>query len=150
MSIDGKLRILFRKYLREPDFVWTSIETGGTGKGIADSNYLAMDMFADRSVEGWVEYKFTRHYSVDLRPEQIGWALKRSRMRGRAWIAVRSTRSGGPRSSPADELWLIPGRLAIEAKSGGLLDPRVVDSSWHWEGSPSTWDWEQVAALLRA
>ncbi len=149
MSIDGGLRPLFRANM--PQFMWTSIETGGTGKGISDSNYLAAG-----GVEGWIEYKITDGWAVTLEPEQIGFIERRVRLGGRTWIAVRRQTDGGPRSPSADELWLIPGVLARPARLGGLRCPEVqaaclrpvLGGGATYDGGPARWDWADVARRL--
>ena len=138
--IDGGLRKLFRANI--PDVFWTSIESGQTGGGISDSNFLC------EGVEGWVEYKQTDGWAVTLKPEQVGWILRRVRCGGRALIAVRRWTDGGPRSPACDELWLVPGRLAAEAKTGGLRHPVVTGEALRWRGGPSRWDWETVRAAV--
>jgi len=137
---DGGLRPIFREHLRHMD--WTSIETGGTGRGVADSN------FCSNGTEGWVEFKQTEGYAVTLRPEQIAWISRRVRHGGRVLIAVRRWHDGGPRrGSPCDELWLLPGSVAALARAAGL---RGVASSalGVWEGGPSRWDWGQIGQAL--
>ncbi len=142
MSIDGGLRREFRKHI--PQFFWQSIETGGTGLGIPDSNFCSPD-----GVEGWVEYKQTDGYAVTLLPEQVGWLSRRARYRGRVWIAVRRVHQGGPRRGPSvDELYVLPGALAVAAKMSGLRGPLVARKAKVWAGGPSKWDWEAVARLL--
>lgn len=135
---DGDLRTLFRQYIA--DFHWQSVETGMTGGGVPDSNYCFL------GVEGWVEFKQTAHWAVNMRPAQVGWVERRVRCGGRVFIAVRrrpkSVRSG-PRPT-GDELWVVPGRMVrILADSGlsGLIAPV-------WRGGPSQWHWPAVRALL--
>lgn len=146
MSIDDGLRPLFRKHI--PHFHWQSIETGGTGRGVADSNFCAPGHPGD---EGWIEYKATDAYGVTLEPEQIGWISARVRAGGRVWIGVRRRHGGGPRrGSPVDELWVFPGALCKVARLGGLRDPAVVAAAAVWHHGPTAgWDWRAVAALLR-
>jgi Holliday junction resolvase len=127
MARDGDLRAIFRRRLTSFDF--QSIETGSTGRGIPDMNYC------HDGREGWIEAKQTQGWAVGLRPEQIGWLMRRARHGGRVWIAVR--RKG-------DELWLIPGDRAAQLKSEGLKDI----ASEHWTNGPSRWDWDRIAYLL--
>lgn len=142
MSTDGGLRKEFRKHL--PAFHWQSVETGGTGQGVPDSNFCAPG-----GIEGWVEYKQTDGYAVTLLPEQVGWLSRRARMGGRVWIAVRRWHNGGPKRGPAvDELYLFPGGLAVAAKLGGLRAPTVAQRASAWAGGPGGWDWLAVAARL--
>lgn len=141
MTVDAGLRPLFRQHL--PQFDWQSVETGGTGRGCPDSNFCV------RGVEGWIEYKSTDGYEVSLRPEQIGWIARRVRHGGRVWIAVRRRNAGGPRRGPpCDELWLLPGGIAVQARQGGLRDPLVVRRAVVWRGGPGRWDWPAVAGRL--
>lgn len=141
-DIDGGLRKLFRDHL--PQLHWTSIETGGTGQGVADSNYLAPG-----GREGWVEYKQTEGWTVTLRPEQVSWLDRRHRLGGRAWIAVRRRAKAGPRRGPpVDELHVFHAGLAREAKSGGLRHPEVAAAALVLRGGPSRWDWVAVLGLL--
>ena len=144
MTIDGGLRPLFRQYL--PEMMWTSIETGGTGRGISDSNFLSKT-----GEEGWIEFKQTHHHGVTLLPEQIAWIERRVRYGGRTFIAVRRHAKAGPRRGDAvDELWLLPGALARPARLGGLRDPAVAVAALCWPGGPARWDWPAVAAALVA
>lgn len=141
---DDGLRPLFRKHL--PQIHWQSIETGGVGAGVPDSNGCW------KGVEFWVEYKWTAGYAVTLAPEQIGWLMARTRAGGRVYIAVRRRHDGGPRRGPpADELWVMPGAMAVEVREKGLRglrgDPRVAGP---WFGGPARWDWPAVAAYLVA
>jgi hypothetical protein len=149
MNIDGGLRKIFRDHI--PTFMWTSIETGGTGLGVADSHYLARPKAPGAKTsgtDGFIEYKQTSGWAVTLRTEQSAWLSQRVRYGGRAWIGVRRLTKGGPRSPAADELWLIPGRLSAEARAGGLQCPEVRAASCSWSGGPARWDWDAVARLL--
>lgn len=142
MSVDDGLRPIFREHLL--GFDWQSIETGGTGSGVPDSNYCS------KGREGWIEYKATEGWAVTLEPEQIGWICRRVRYGGRVWIGVRRRNDGGPRrGAPVDELWLIPGKFAKEARIGGLRAMASLPGVSHWGGGPSRWDWVMVARWLR-
>lgn len=140
MAIDGGLRGLFQEKLRV-GWHWQSIETGGTGRGVPDSN------FCTRGIEGWVEYKKTDGWTVDLRTEQVGWLMERSARGGRCFVAVRRKNQGGPRrGDPVDELWLYPGRLARQLRIHGL---RLEEPpAYIGDGGPTSWDWSRVAAVL--
>lgn len=140
--IDGGLRALFRERL--PQVHWQSIETAGTGRGVPDSN----GCYA--GVEFWVEYKVTDGYAVELRPEQVGWHCQRSRAGGRTFVAVRRRCLAGPRKAAADELWLLPGRLAREVRSMGLRELPDDFVLGAWTGGPAKWDWGEVLRLLTA
>lgn len=141
MSIDGGLRTLFHKNLKQ--FHWQAIETGGVGMGVPDSNACAPP-----GIEFWVEFKTTDRWSVVLRPEQVGWLLRRSRAGGHTFIATRRAHSGGPRRGAAtDELWLHGGHHAAALKAGGLKGAQPLAM---WSGGPGAWPWDAVAALLTA
>jgi len=149
VSIDGGLRPLFRSRL--PQFMWTSVETGATGSGVADSNYLL------NGVEGWIEHKQTDASKIDsLNKYQVAWLHRRARCGGRVWIACRRWHDGGPRRGPPiDELWLVPGGWAQELRSGGLLALARTGDAWlagleWWPGGPARWPWDRVAAALVA
>lgn len=140
--IDGGLRALFRQYL--PAFHWVSVETSGTGRGIPDSEYCS------EGCTGWIEFKVTDGFAVTLRPEQVAFLQRRGRAGGRVWVAVRRKHQGGPRKGHAvDELWLLRGSMAAQARDGGL----VIGADYvvaGWCGGPSHWDWAQIAAILRS
>lgn len=137
MSVDDGLRALFRKHL--PTVDWQSVETA-VNRGVPDSNYCY------QGYEGWIECKSTDHWSVDLRPEQIGWIARRVRHGGRVWIAVRRRHDGGKRRGPAvDELYLIRGENVKTAKLDGL---RGCPYEGKWRGGPSRWDWQGVLNVL--
>lgn len=137
---DGGLRGLFRRKLRQ-GFHWQSVETGGTGRGVPDSNYCC------DGVEGWVEFKQTSGWAVDLRPEQVAWLVVRARAGGRVFIAVRRVSDAGPRrGESSDELWLLGGEYARELKRDGLRVERAVLDAWG--GGPASWGWEKVRETL--
>jgi hypothetical protein len=133
MARDGDLRAIFRRNL--PGFDLQAIETGGTGRGTPDDNYC------HKGCEGWLEHKKVSGWAVPLRPEQIGWALRRIRHGGRVWICVRRK---------DDELWMVWGRWAAELKAHGLrgLQMTPLDDLWMWNGGPARWDWTRIAQLL--
>lgn len=161
MSIDGGLRPIFREHLRS-GFHWQSVETGATGLGCPDSNYCGKMAVLGReygintlpetveasvlSAEGWIEYKQTSGWDCTLRPEQVGWNVKRSMMGGRVFVATRRWHEGGPRKGPpVDELWLHWGGHARELKDGGV---RAAPAYGMWHGGPSCWDWDAVRHAL--
>lgn len=142
--IDGGLRSIFRDKLRQGTH-WQSVETGGTGRGIPDSNMCSPD-----TGEVWIEFKRTEAWAVGLSPEQVGWLKRRILCGGRTFVAVRRKHSGGPRrGGGVDELWLCSGRWAGELRAGGL---RAEGVEWLgvWSGGPSGWDWDEVRECLRA
>jgi len=137
MKTDGGLRPIFREHL--PGVHWTTIETAFTEPGVPDLNGCY------RGVEFWIENKATSGWVVSLRTEQIGWLLRRTRVGGRAYIAIRRHCDAGPRRPAADELWLYEGSQAALLATGGMkavLPLRV------WEGGPSRWDWPDIVEML--
>ncbi len=131
---------MFREWL--PDLHWQSVETGGTGLGVPDSNYCG------RGVEGWIEFKQTAGFAVTLRPEQVGWLDRRARAGGLVHVGVRRWHDGGVRKGPAvDELWLLAGAAAKLMKGQGLrYDARYIVGVWG--GGPSGWDWPLIGRHL--
>lgn len=147
MSVDDGLRKIFRDQLRA-GVQWTSIETGGTGQGIPDSEFCAAG-----GAQGWVEFKWTDGWAVTLEAEQIAWHTVRALRGGRSFIAVRRHTTAGPRKGKAvDELWLLPGWAAKDVKVGGLkwalehADMGLLLG--RWAGGPARWDWAAVRRLL--
>jgi hypothetical protein len=140
MSIDGGLRALFRKHL--PHFFITTIETGGTGRGIPDLEYCS-----PAGVSGWVECKKTGAWAVDLEPEQVAWLTRRARYKGRCFIAVRRKHAGGPRKGPPiDEIYIWPGARAADLKRLGLEHGLLGDC--YGANGPARWSWDAIARLL--
>lgn len=128
--MDGDLRILFRKNM--PAGQWTTVETGGTAQGVPDSEFCF-----PLGAQGWVEHKKSDGWAVKIRPEQIGWILRRVRMGGRVFVAIRRKR---------DELWLVRGRDVEILLDGGL---RAISAPLGvWSGGPGRWDWAEVQKLL--
>lgn len=151
MSIDGGLRPLFRE--RVPEAHWQSIETGGTGRGVPDSNYCIPCWSASggrSSREGWVEFKLTGSpRAIGLRPEQVAWISRRCRAGGRVLVAVRLRHPGGlRRGEPVDELWLLEGGGVLDFATRGLVEqaPWVLLRS---VGGPQNWDWGRVVTILQ-
>lgn len=146
--VDNNLRPLFRKHVPKPCH-WQSVETGQISRGVPDSNFCA------EGVEGWVEMKATRGWTVGLRPEQIGWLLTRARHGGRVFVAVRR------QSSTCDDLYVFDGACAEILRVGGIpagaaLTPNAVPylrgrpCRGHWTGGPARWDWPAVRLALVA
>ena len=135
--MDGGLRKLFRE--RFPEAHWTSVETGGTGLGIPDSEYCFPG-----GVQGWVEFKLTRARAVRVSPEQVAWAERRSRVGGRVYLAVRCQALPGPRRAARDALFLYGGTQARAV----LLDGLQAHPLGSWVGGPARWDWTEVKSLL--
>lgn len=140
MTVDAGLRAIFRDHLKQVQ--WTSIETGGTGRGIPDSEFCFPG-----GVTGWIEFKAAEGWAVDMRPEQVGWLARRARMGGAAFVAVRRQAPAGPRRGPAvDELWLFPAGAAKTLKQQGLRGAAAPLGCW--PGGPAAWDWAAVTRAL--
>jgi hypothetical protein len=141
--IDGGLRIMFRTHLKA-GWHWQSIETGGTGLGVPDSNFCTE--VQGGGVEGWIEFKRTDAWAVQFRTEQVGWARERRMRKGRVFAAVRRHHDGGPRlGKPVDELWLFGGDEIPRLARDGL---RVAQPLGVWHGGSGRWNWKEVATLL--
>jgi hypothetical protein len=141
MKLDGGLRKLFRENIPGD---WQSIEAESVGRGVPDANYCI------RGREGWVEFKQTKGWTIDLRPEQVGWLERRARNGGRVTIAIRQKAKEGSRREARDVLWLIGGSYASLAKIHGLRSSLI--STYcigRYEGGPKHWDWEAIAEALR-
>jgi hypothetical protein len=138
-KIDGGLRKLFRENL--PDFFWTSVETGGTARGVPDANYLK------NGTEGWIEYKWTKRWTPkSFEPEQVAWHLRRAREGGRSFIAVRRQCAVGPRTAAADELYLFRGADAGLVRAEGLRGSCA--PLLQFAGGPARWSWDEVRRVL--
>lgn len=135
--IDGGLRPLLRRHL--PQVHWTTVESGALAPGTPD-----LEGCID-GVSFWIENKQTAGWACTLRPEQVGWLLRRSRARGRCFVLTRRRCEEGPRRAAADELWLHPGASATLLRAGGL---RQADALGRWEGGPARWDWNHLLGLL--
>lgn len=138
---DGNLRKLFQKHL--PEAHWQAVESFSTGQGMPDANYCFPG-----GAEGWIENKQTSGWTVDMRPEQIAWLERRSRLGGRTFIAVRRQVPTGPRRGAAvDGLWLYLGSQARELASRGLKNPKD-EPLFKWSGGPANWNWPDIKAWL--
>lgn len=134
---DGGLRPLFRE--KFPQFQWTSVETAGSATGVPDSEFCTPD-----SIQGWIEFKKTHKYYVQIQPLQVAWLTRRCRYGGNAWIAVRRTPTAKIHEG-VDELWLMSGDQADNLFYGGLQNT----SSIYWSGGPSNWNWKEVEQILK-
>ena len=145
MSIDDGLRKIFHDHL--VDAHWQSVETGGTGKGIPDSNYCFPG-----GLEGWVEYKATEAWSVAgvVKPEQVAWIERRLRMGGRVHVAVRRHCLRGPRREAADELWLFAGSAIRDLKYRPINEVGPALLLYKGNKGPASWDWGMVQEVLTA
>lgn len=135
--IDGGLRKLFRLHL--PEAHWTSIETGGTGLGIPDSEYCFPG-----GRQGWVEFKQTSAIAVRVAPEQVAWAERRVRVGGRVALAVRCKTPASARRTVRDALFLYGGAQARAVLLNGLRTPPM----GLWEGGPARWNWREIKDIL--
>lgn len=139
--IDGGLRNLFHKHLKKYGVHFQAIETGGTTRGVPDSNGCY------NGVEFWVEFKKTSTYRVNLEAEQVAWHLQRSRAKGRVYVAVRRKRSKSKRIIACDELWLFLGRDSARLQEGGLnvtsIQPLAI-----FTGGPVGWPWPRILEIL--
>lgn len=133
---DGSLRQIFSKKM--PEAMWTSIESFSTGRGIPDVEYCFPGGQA-----GWIELKLTRGWAVGMRPEQVAWLERRSRLGGRSFIAIRQL------GKARDGLWLCHGQDARLLMTEGLRGAEKA-AVGHWGGGPAGWDWAMVRAALTA
>jgi hypothetical protein len=138
--IDGSLRKLVRVHL--PMVHWQSIETGGTGRGVPDSNGCF------RGTEFWVEFKQTTGWQVTVRPEQIAWLHRRARAGGRTFILLRRKCTPGPRRAASDEVYLIRGDYAEEIQRLSLRTAPAGAVLGHWPGGPTLWPWMKILGML--
>jgi len=130
---DGSLRTIFRDHIKRPQ--WTPIETGATAQGVPDMEYCFPG-----GVQGWVENKKTGGWAVTVRAEQVGWLLRRARMGGRCFIAIRRL------NGKSDELYMVHGRDAEQLQDRGLKGANFILGTW--SGGPAKWDWAAVERLL--
>lgn len=136
-SMDGGLRSIFRQRLK--NWHWQSIESGFTGGGIPDVNFCAPG-----GVEGWIEFKESQGWTVRLAPMQVGWLMRRSRLGGRCFIAVRQRLMGI--GGKTETFYLYAGADAAILTEAGAMKTSVplVRSS----GGPSDWDWSAIGRIL--
>lgn len=126
---DGGLRRLLRENL--PTVHWCTVESGAIAPGTPDVNGCR------HGSEFWIECKQTDGWAVTLRPEQVGWLMRRARAGGRVFVLVRRASS---------ELWLLPGARADLLKAEGLRGS--VAPLGVWRGGPARWSWAEVEAQL--
>ena len=134
MQIDGGLRSLFRSHLQ--DAHWTAIESPLTVGGIPDSEVC----FPGGS-SCWIEFKRSNGWAVHVRPLQVSWHLRRHRLGGRSFIAVRRV------TKRDDELYLFPGSAAAVLKTDGLRN-HTSQPLGVWDGGPAGWAWSEVRRIL--
>jgi hypothetical protein len=131
MAKDGGLRTIFRTQFR--NWQWSTIEVGAIAGGIPDNEFCTPD-----GAQGWIEFKQTHIWYVQIKPLQVAWLERRCRYHGNAWIGVRRWRED------ADELWLMRGDQATALCRDGL---RGVEA-WCWEGGPSRWNFTEIGNML--
>ena len=133
---DGNLRNIFRSNLKT--YQWTSVETAGTASGVPDSEFCS-----PWGVQGWIEFKQTPVFYVNIRPLQVAWLLRRCRDGGNAWIAVRRIPKAA-KYNGADELWLMRGDQAQALFDNGLENT----SAWMWKGGPNNWNFQEIHEIF--
>lgn len=124
---DGGLRTTFRTSL--PKFHWTSIESPWTGAGTPDAEYCYA------GCEGWVEFKRAQGWNAGMRPEQVGWHMRRARCGGRSFIAVRK----------GEDLYIYNGCDAKQLHCDGMLNVKPILFSG---GGASRWPWLKIERIL--
>jgi len=137
MKKDGDLRTIFRHQLKS--WQWSTIEVGVIAGGIPDSEFCSY-----LGAQGWIEFKFTKIYYVQIKPLQVAWLMRRCRYGGNAWIAVRRMPSA-KRYSDVDELWLMKGSQAEALLKHGLEGVHAL----MWSGGPSNWNFDQISKVLQ-
>lgn len=143
MAHDGGLRGLFRTGL--PHAFFQAIESWGVGAGVPDDHFLFSG-----GASGWIEFKKTDTNKVGLKPAQVGWAMRYSRMGGSCFVAVRKTVVAGKRKTAEDSLFVIRGRFASSVVEDGLAPFYSSSGAIVFEGGPRAWDWKLIEAFLRA
>lgn len=135
-KVDGGLRPLFMARLGPMGvgWRWTPIETAGTHSGVPDA------YFRHINGEGWVEFKKTDGWKVELRPHQVAWHATHASLGGLSFIAVRQI------GTDRDVLWLFSGRNAKVLCDEGLRGSAVPLKKL--SGGPRAWSWEEVAEAL--
>lgn len=138
--IDGALSTHIQTYL--PHWHWMRVENSGIGRGVPDMNGCY------RSVEVWLELKFTSGWAVAIEPWQAAWAERRSRAGGRVFFIVRRHCSIGPRRAAADELYIYGAHQARELRMLGLK--HVSPIHYSPGPQPSRWDWAKIGEIFLA
>jgi hypothetical protein len=132
VSSDGGLRRLLRGHL--PQVHWTTIESRSTERGIPDIEGC------HQGISFWLECKVTHGWTVTMRPGQVAWLLRRSRVGGSCAVLVRQRGAG------RDDLWMAAGWSARELRAGGLEKLPAGALFGRWQGGPTGWDWNAVLA----
>jgi hypothetical protein len=133
---DGGLRSTFRKHLKQ--YQWTSVETAGTASGVPDSEFCTPN-----GIQGWIEYKKTDIFYVQIDSFQVAWNMQRCRYGGKSWIAVRRIPKA-KKYEGDDELWLMFGDQAEALFYRGLTGV----SAWCWSGGESNWNFNEIDKIL--
>ena len=133
MSSDGGLRGIFRSYLG--GWQWNTIETGIIFPGLPDSEFCS-----PWGHSGWIEFKATKIFHVQIRDLQVGWLQQRWRFGSDAWIAVRRSVI----HKDIDELWLMEAWNAPALHDGGLNNI----TGRRWSGGPSHWNFDEISQIL--
>lgn len=132
---DDGLRAIIRAHLRQ--FHWTSIETGGTGLGIADSNYLAPARLACAVCSGTGKEIVSTNVGFDeLTTERSCECARAPGLEG--WVECKATDGWSVSLTEHQSGWLfrrarLGGRawIAVRRRHGG--GPRrgpAVDELW--------------------
>jgi hypothetical protein len=108
---------------------------GAIAGGIPDNEFCT-----PTGIQGWIEFKQTHVFYVQIKPLQVAWLMKRCRYGGNAFIGVRRTHKDG-----ADELWLMGGDQAEALHDNGLTGV----AAWVWEGGPSRWNFNEIGLILQ-
>jgi hypothetical protein len=133
---DGGLRRIFSDCFKEAQ--WTSIESRLTAGGIPDVEYCFPG-----GKSGWIEFKKTESMKIHhLRPLQVAWIDRRSRLGGKVFLAVRYISF----KKQIDRLYLIPGISIKDVAREGLGGLYFFGL---FEDGPGFWDWNAIRKMLQ-
>lgn len=138
--IDGGLWDLMKRHWPESDVHWTRIETGYTVLGVPDVNGCWQGQ------DTWLELKGTSGWKPRVRPEQIGWAIRRGRAGGRVCLLTRRATAGGVRVAPADELYVHLWQDIERVAEVGLREGPP--AALLCRGGPERWNWDLVHEVV--
>lgn len=146
-AIDGGLRTLLRRHLPPLGALVQPIETGGTGRGVADC-WVQAEGGPARA--GWAELKGqVSRGRVDLSAEQSAWLAAVRRRGGRACVLVRLRHQGGRRRGlGVDELWWLDAACGDAIRREGLRDAEAPWVLGRWTGGPRCWDWRAILEAI--
>jgi hypothetical protein len=133
---DGGLRKEFRLGL--PQYQWTSIETAGVSTGVPDSEFCS-----PWGKQGWIEFKRTHAYAVNITSFQVAWLMRRCRYGASAWIAVRRI-PNAKKWEGIDELWFMNGDQADALFYNGLEGVHATC----WGGGPGNWNFQEIHEII--